>query len=211
LSAFRGAFPEAMAPNKMLISKKKQSVESMIQKALNRRSEVKSILVSQAPLAVTALGTVSNMTSNIGQGDDINQRNGDTILTQGYTLNFRFRAITTDQTVRFILFRDNFNLGTTPGVSDVLATALYRSEYNPMFVVQQKRFTILLDSFLDSNINGETLKTQTKRLPSSGKIFYNGAAVAGASNGRGAIFLLVIGDATTGLHEYTLQIRYMDV
>lgn len=200
-----------MAPTMKSMSKKRQSVQSMIQKALNRRSEVKSILVSQAPLAVSALGTVSNMTSNIGQGDDINQRNGDTILSQGYTLNFRFRAITTDQTVRFILFRDNFNLGTTPGVGDVLATALYRAEYNPLFVVQQKRFTILLDTFLDSNINGETLKTTTKRIPSSGKIFYNGAAVAGASNGRGAIFLLVIGDASTGLHEYTLQIRYMDV
>lgn len=200
-----------MAPIRNTRSKKKQSVETMIQKALNRRSEVKSILVSQSPLAVSAAGTVSNMTSNIGQGDDVNQRNGDTILSQGYTLNYRFRAITTDQTVRFILFRDNFNLGTTPGVSDVLAAPLYRAEYNPLFVVQQKRFTILHDSFLDSNINGETLKTTTKRIPSSGKIYYNGAAVAGASNGRGAIFLLVIGDASTGLHEYTLQIRYMDV
>jgi hypothetical protein len=192
-------------------TKKSMSVENKIQRALNKRSEIKSVLVSQSPLAVSALGTVSNMSSNIGQGDDVNQRNGDTILTQGYTLNFRFRAVTTDQTVRFILFRDNFNLGTTPGVSDVLASPLYRAEYNPLFVVQQKRFTILLDTFLDSNLNGETLKTMSKRIPPSGKIFYNGAAVAGASNGRGAIFLLVIGDASTGLHEYTLQIRYMDV
>lgn len=200
-----------MARHNKTSTNKMAAVQSMIQKALNKRSEVKSILISQSPLAVTALGTVSNMSSFIGQGDDVNQRNGDTILSQGYTLNFRFRAITTDQTVRFILFRDNFNLGTSPGVTDVLAAPLYRAEYNPLFVVQQKRFTILLDTFLDSNLNGETLKTITKRLPSSGKIYYNGAAVAGASNGRGAIFLLVIGDASTGLHEFTLQIRYMDV
>lgn len=200
-----------MAPSRRNMSKKGRSVASQIQKALNRRTEIKSILVSQAPLAVSPLGTVSNMSSTIGQGDDINQRNGDVILSQGYTLNFRFRAITTDQTARFILFRDNFNLGTTPAVTEVLAAALYRSEYNPIAVVQQKRFTILLDSFLDSNINGETLKTITKKIPSSGKIFYNGTAAAGASNGRGAIFILVIGDASTGLHEYTLQIRYMDV
>lgn len=192
-------------------TKKSMSVENKIQRALNKRSEIKSILVSQTPLAVATAGTVSNMTSNIGQGDDVNQRNGDTILSQGYTMNFRFRAVTTDQTVRFILLRDNFNLGTTPGVTDVLAAASYRAEYNPLFVVQQKRFTILLDTFLDSNLNGETLKTMTKKIPPSGKIYYNGAAVAGASNGRGAIFLLVIGDAATGLHEYTLQIRYMDV
>jgi hypothetical protein len=182
-----------------------------IAKAFYRRLEVKSILVSQAPTTISATGNTNNITSTIAQGDDVNQRNGDTIQSAGGTLNFRFRAVGTDQTARFIVVRDNFNQGAGIAVTDVLASPLYRSEYNPLTVLQQKRFTILMDKFVDSNLNGETLKTMTCKIAPSGKIFFNGAASAGASNGRGALFLVVIGDAATGQYEFTFQVKWNEV
>lgn len=186
------------------------SVASVVSRVLARRAEVKSILVSQAPTVISSTGAISNLSSTIAQGDDVNQRNGDMIISHGSTMNFRFRAVGTDQTARFIVVRDNFNLGTAPAVTDILATPLYRAEFNPLTVVQQKRFTILMDKYLDSNLNGETLKTVSMNIPPSGKIYFNGAGAVGTSNGRGALFLLVIGDAATGMFEFTYQIRFID-
>lgn len=199
-----------MAKGKGNSSRASSRVQAEVQRALKKRAEVKSILVSQAPTVISSTGSVSNITSTIAQGDDINQRNGDMIISHGATLNFRFRAISTDQTARFIVVRDNFNQGVAPVITDVLATPLYRSEFNPTNVIQQKRFTILLDRFLDSNLNGETLKTKTCTIPPHGRIYYNGGAAVGTSNGRGAIFLFVIGDAATGMYEFTYQVRYID-
>jgi hypothetical protein len=187
------------------------NLHNEIAKAFYRRLEVKSVLVSQSPTLISSTGSSNNITSTTAQGDDINQRNGDTIQSAGGVLNFRFRAIGTDQTARFIVVRDNFNIGSGIAVSDVLAAPLYRSEYNPLTVLQQKRFTILMDKFVDSNLNGETLKTMTCKIPPHGKIYYNGAASAGTSNGRGAIFLIVIGDATTGMYEFTYQVKFNEV
>jgi hypothetical protein len=190
---------------------RKSGLQREIAKAFKNRLEVKSILVSQSPTLISSTGTSNNITSTIAQGDDRNQRNGDTILSAGGILNFRFRAITTDQTARFLVVRDNFNQGAGIAVTDVLESPLYRSEYNALTVLQQKRFTILLDKMVDSNLNGETLKTISCKIPPSGKIYYNGAASAGTSNGRGALFLIVIGDATTGLYEYTFQVKWNDM
>jgi hypothetical protein len=199
----------------MAMRKRNQAVSSNLQRQIARafkhRLEVKSILVSQSPTTISSTGTVWNLTSNVAQGDDRNQRNGDTIQSAGSVLNFRFRAVTTDQTSRFLVVRDNFNQGTGIAVTDVLESPLYRSEYNALTVLQQKRFTILLDTFLDSNLNGETLKTHATKIAPSGKIYYNGAAAVGASNGRGALFLVVIGDTSTGSYEFTYQQKWNDM
>lgn len=199
-----------MAPTrKTSHSKAKMGLE--IARAFKNRLEVKSVLISQAPTVISAPGIVQNISSNVAQGDDRNQRNGDTIISAGGTLNFRFRAVATDQTARFIVVRDNFNQGAGIAVTDVLESPLYRSEYNALTVLQQKRFTILLDQFVDSNLNGETLKTKTSKITPHGKVYYNGAAAVGASNGRGAIFLIIIGDAATGLYEFTYQFKWNDM
>jgi hypothetical protein len=190
---------------------RKSVIHNEIAKAFYKRLEVKSILVSQSPTLISSTGASNNITSTIAQGDDLNQRNGDTIQSAGGILNFRFRAVTTDQTARFIVVRDNFNQGAGIAVTDVLESPLYRSEYNAKTVLQQKRFTILMDKFLDSNLNGETLKTVSCKIAPHGKIYYNGAASAGTSNGRGALFLIVIGDAATGLYEFTYQVKWNEV
>jgi hypothetical protein len=183
---------------------------SKVQRMFVRSLEHKVNLLSQASTTITNTGALSSLTSVIAQGDDINQRSGDQITIRKFTINFRFGAVTTNQTCRFIVVRDMMNQGAAPAVTDVLAAALYRSEYNPTLVVQQKRFLVVHDEFIDSNLNGETLQTRVVVRNSPNKVFYNGAAAAGTSNGKGSYWILVIGDAITGLYEYTSQIWYTD-
>lgn len=185
-------------------------IQRLVHKAIENKMEHKTNVVSQAPTLISAAGGIAPLSQSIFQGDDFFSRTGDMITIVQNKLNFRFRAVATDQTGRFVVFRDNMNIGSVPAVTDVLAIASYRSEYNPLLVIQQKRFTILSDTFLDSNLNGETLKTRALRLGPSGKCFYNGPTNAAASNGKGAIFLLIIGDAATGFFEYTSQITFTD-
>ncbi len=193
---------------------KQKSVDSKISKAIQRafrsRLETKVNILNVSPTAISAAGAVYNLSNAIVQGDDYNNRTGDMITSVGSTLNFRFRAIGTDQTARFIVVRDDINTGVTPAVTDILETPIYRSEFNARTTIQQKRFKVLMDAYIDSNLNGETLKTVTKTISPHGKTFYNGGTAVVASNGKGSLFLLVIGDASTGLLEFTWQQRFVD-
>ena len=164
-------------------------------------------LVSTTNTNATA-GVVNNLTNGIIQGDDINQRSGDQIHIVSHKLHVRASAITVSQTFRFIWFRDNMNRGTTPTVLEVLNTANYMSQYSPA-PLQQKRFTILRDFSLNCNLTGESIKSRTIQLPGM-DVYYNAATAVAAANGPGAIFLLTIGDALTGLFDFSYEPVYTD-
>lgn len=172
-------------------------------------SEVKRFtLVNTLNLNATA-GTVLNLSNGIIQGDDVSQRAGDKIRMTKQMLRVRASAITVSQTFRFIWFKDNTNRGTTPGVTEVLNSANFMAQYNPVTMLQH-RFTILKDMVLDCNLSGESIKHLVVQHGGT-SCFYNGATAVAASNGPGAIFLLVIGDAITGTWDVGYEAHYLDL
>jgi len=170
--------------------------------------KVKSINASGANTGVA--GTVINLTNGIVEGDDIFDRSGTKIFVSKIEARFRATAVINSQTTRFIIFRDLFNQGTTPAVSDVLPVATVTSHYSDTRYVQQKRIVILDDWVVDVNIAGEAVKTRKFGRQNAGAVYYNGATAVAGSNGKGSIFLLVIGTAATGTYDYDITMVFND-
>lgn len=166
-------------------------------------------MTSNVGIASTTVGTVVNLTNGIVQGDDVSQRSGDKIKLVTNKFHFRSTALLTSQSFRVIIFRDNMNRGTTPAVTEVLNSANFMVMYNPVTMLQG-RFKIVKDVTLDCNVNGEAIKhfyLTWKGAP----CFYNGATAGAASNGPGALFFLMIGEAGSGLFDYSYEAQYLDV
>lgn len=172
-------------------------------------AEIKRFVNLSSGNSSTTVGTVINLTNGIIQGDDINQRTGQQIKILKNTLHFRATALLTSQSFRLIVFKDNDNRGTTPAVTEVLNSANFMAMYNPT-PLQQGRFKIFKDVTLDCNLNGEAIK----HIYFSWKgvtCFYNGATAVAASNGPGALFYLMIGEAGSGLFDHSFECKYLDM
>jgi hypothetical protein len=151
-----------------------------------------------------------NLTNNVAQGDNFADRTGDKITLVHTLMKTRFTAVGLSQTARFILFSDRFNQGTTPAITDVLQNNNFLAGYNQPIVVQQRRMVIHRDWTIDCNIAGEAIKSHSFTLGRTGDVYYNGTTAVAASNGRGAMFLLVIGSLSTGLYDLMIESQYTD-
>lgn len=180
-----------------------------VKNLLKSTAETKRFVTSSTGVASTTVGTVVNLTNGIVQGDDINQRAGHTIKLTKNKLHFRATALLTSQSFRLIVFKDMTNRGTTPAVTEVLNSANFMVMYNPT-TVQQGRFKIIRDVTLDCNLNGEAIKHIYVTWKGT-SCFYNGATAVAASNGPGALFFLMIGEAGSGLFDYSYEAQYLDM
>ena len=194
---------------RMFAKRNKYTTASDVRNILRGNAELKRFVLLSTTNSNTTTGTVINLTNGIIQGDDLNQRSGDQVKVQKHTLHVKASAITVNQSFRFILFKDNMNRGTTPGVAEILNTANYLSQYNTV-TKQQNRFTILRDFMLDCNVAGESIKSRVVNAKGH-RVSYNGATAVAASNGPGAIFLLVIGDSLTGQYDLSYESVYLDL
>lgn len=179
-------------------------------KVLLSTAEKKIKIVANAVANTSTTGTVINISNNVVEGDDIFDRSGTKITVTESMIRYRAIAVASSQTTRFILFRDVMNQGTTPTVSDVLPNVSVIGNFSDTRYYQQKRFHIINDWIVDVNINGEAIKTQTFINKNVGAVLYNGPTNVAASNGKGAIFLLVIGSAATGFYEYNSTLLFND-
>lgn len=186
------------------------TVANIVNRVLAKRTEHKVLGISSSGIAVVTTGAIVSITTPIVEGDDINQRNGTTIRLGRIRVLYRGTSVTTSSSVRFILFRDMMNQGTTPAVVDVLPSTSWISMYSDVREIQQKRFHIVHDITLDLPIAGENVKTFTKDLPLSGLVYFNGATNVSTANGKGSLFLLVIGNAVSTNYDYAIQLVYTD-
>jgi hypothetical protein len=190
-------------------SRKRVATIADVKQIIRGQAEIKRYVLLSTGNSNTTTGNVINLSNGIVQGDDITNRAGDQIRMIRHQLHVRGSAITVNQTFRFIWFKDNTNRGTTPSVIELLNSASYFAQYNPV-TLQQSRFTILGDLSLDCSINGESIKS--KMLNRKGKLVsYNGATAVAGSNGPGAVFVLVIGDSLTGLYDIAYEAHYTDL
>ncbi len=180
-----------------------------IKNAITNLAEKKVVVVGNSAVTITTAGTVINLSNNVAQGDEFFNRSGDKITVLKQLLKFRFVAITNSQTCRVILIKDNFNQGNTPVIGEILA-GNFLSSYQQLTVMQQRRFSILQDFSLDCNLNGETVKSKWCSVNKPHQVWFNGSTSVSASNGRGALFLVVIGSNSTGTYDFSWESTYND-
>lgn len=198
--------------NKKMVTrptKSRLATVSDVKRILRDQAELKRYVLVSVTNGNTTAGSVTNLSNGIIQGDDLTQRAGDQIRAVRHILSVRATAITVSQTFRFILFKDNNNRGTVPTVLEVLSNVNFMSPYAPA-PLQQHRITILKDFKLNCSLTGESIKSRTLTLPGN-LVSYNGATAVAASNGPGALFLLVIGDSNVGLWDFSYEAHYTDI
>lgn len=191
-------------------SKKAGNVARLVREYMLSIAEDKVNSLNVVGTTSSTAGIIYNISNNIVQGDNIFERTGTKIYLTKFHIYYRCFAITNPQSFRFILFRDMFNQGTTVTVTDVLPTGTWLSQYSDVRQIQQKRFEILDDWVVDSNTQGEVIRSRNRTLKGRWPVLYNGATAVATANGKGTVFLLVIGSAITGAYDWRIQMEFND-
>lgn len=188
----------------------KVNIAGEIQRVLLRRQEHKVFSTQLAGVTISPTGTVIPFSEFIVEGSDVNQRSGTTIRTIKQFLKFTVSTTTVSQSARLILFRDLFNTGTLPTVTEVLPATNMLSHFSDIRQQQQRRYHILMDRMFDVSIAGNSIHSEAHEFSFKGNVYYNAATAVVGANGRGSIFLLVIGNSNTALYDYDWQCVYSD-
>lgn len=159
---------------------------------------------------VTSTGAITSLT-NIGEGNDYNQRDGNSILCQSVGLRAvcKINPSATTTWVRCMIFADNDQRGVDPAVTDILETASYIS---PLNHVVGKRFKVLYDKVMSLSINGTEARNFKVWIPYNRHVKYTSTAGADASAYEGNLFLLLISNEPTNtpVVSWYHRLRYTD-
>lgn len=136
----------------------------------------------------------------IAQGDNDNQRNGNSILAKSVFIRIRMQmsgATNTFGFMRVIVFIDNMQLGTLPTVTDVLQTNDVGSPLNIRSTSDQ-RFTILKDHMFKF-AGGQENQVQMWKLykPLTHHIKYGGSTASQSDQRNGNLYILYVTQANT--------------
>jgi hypothetical protein len=164
--------------------------------------------------ATAATGTVWALSQGIIQGDAVNSRDGTQVTIQ--SINIRVDVFMPTATiaagVRVIIFSDTQNNGSLPAVVDVLDNASYISPYS---IIQQvtRRFRVHADSMRNLTAGGTQQVVFNVNRSFTQKVSYNGSTDVAASNGKNALFMLIITDVGSGFptYDFSHNIRYLDM
>lgn len=165
----------------------------------------------------SATATVLNL-SNIGEGNDYNQRDGNSILVQSIQGRFilQMHPSATQTLFRCIIFRDNDQRGTDPTVADLLESTsnpLYFT--SPLLHYVSRRFTIFHDwSFVLDSAKATTKEWKYFKRFTHGQyhIKYSSTTGADASNWEGALYMMIFSSENTNQPTFTVyhRMRYTD-
>lgn len=152
----------------------------------------------------------------IGQGNDYNQRNGNSIKAKSILQRLILSASTMTSSVarvRCILYRDFENKQATPSVTDLLET---NHPLSPINHINGTRFKILFDEtyqMVNSINSPQYTKVLVKYIPLKQrphmKYASTGTTVASADEGS-VYFIIVTDDATGPAAILNTRIRYYD-
>jgi len=160
-------------------------------------------------------GTILPLTQSIIQGDTAQMRDGNSINLVEYDFVWQSQLNTSANFdwVRLIIFIDNFNTGSYPTTTNILMSAVTGSPLE-RFVFITKRYRVLFDQVCTLTSSGSNKITHIKHKIKlkDHHVEYLGATSAEASNGAGALFALVLGDAASNFSAYSLNgtVKYYD-
>lgn len=178
-------------------------------------SEKKSFSTSQSVQNVNYNGTIFPL-SQISQGDAIDERVGNSILSKALLIKYAWRGNFASEQynhVRFMVFMDTMNTGTIPTVADVLNSIGSSNAPNSHLTrinAMQFRFKILHDEAYILCQYGESAKTKSVYIKLDQHLKYTGTS--GTDEGKNQIYVLVIGDNNTNLPNisYISKLKYYD-
>lgn len=171
-------------------------------------------------LTCTQTGTVGYLTS-IGQGDNITDREGDSIKVQSFSIRGHVRrdsaaASTAVDVVRLLVVRDLQNQGAAPTAADVLETlGTSKSPYQYVDFLNgndlNKRFTIVWEYYTSLDLY-HPIKTYEFSTNHDCHVFYRGSTSAQTSAGNGTYYLIAVSSANTAtpILECTSRLRFTD-
>lgn len=206
-----------MAPLRIKRNSKKQYQKpssSEVLRVVRSLAEKKVYVGGATGQTTSAAGTVWALSQGITQGDAVNSRDGTQITVQNVhvRVDVFMPTATIAAGVRVIIFSDTQNNGSLPSVVDVLNSASYIAPYS---IIQQvtKRFRVHADSMRNLTAGGTQQVVFSINRSFTQKISYNGTTDVAASNGKNAIFMLVITDVGAGFptYDFTHNIRYLDM
>jgi hypothetical protein len=166
----------------------------------------------------TTYGTTPAVISltNIAQGNDFNNRDGNSILLQSLQLKADIKHDMNKQgcdNIRVILFQDNDQRGTDPAAGDLLETGSGFSWLNA-FVSHNagSRFNILYDRKIKVSDQDQTKSIKLIRKFYSNHVKYTGTTAADSSTYKGALFMLVVSDENTTppAMSWGVRVRFTD-
>jgi len=142
-------------------------------------------------------GTVSTV-SSIAQGLDYTNRVGDSIKIQYMEFKFRWTigASATNSFVRVMVVRDLDGYGSTPALTDILATA---NVLSPINYLHKDRFSVLFDEVEVLTSANNTSSVGAYLTPHAGHIKYLGTSSSTASNGKGSVYMVFLGSEATNV------------
>lgn len=187
-------------------------VRNMIKSTLVNNQELKRFTIVSLGNAATTAGTVSTISQGIIQGDTVSTRDGNQAVLK--RIVFRYNQISalasTTTSLRFILFSDSQANGVVPTVADVLDSPFVVSAYAPSQFMSN-RFKIIKDVVHSTTLTAATYSiNHVFDMKMHTKLTFLGPTSVAASNGKNAVYLLVIGDNTGATYGVGFDLHFTD-
>ena len=153
----------------------------------------------------TSTGIVYHLTATT-QGDTSSNRDGDSIKLTSEQFKIGVQVGSTNTQIRIILFQDNENAGTNPGITDLLEA---NNVYSPLLHTNGRRFKVLHDIYDSLNTVNSVNKHYNFYEKMDSHIKYNGAGTR-----EGNIYIAFLSEQATGAASPTgyiyNRIRFID-
>lgn len=169
-----------------------------IRKLINIETKFHDVTISATDVSTTAIIQPLSMTA---QGLTSTDRIGDSIKLQHieYALSFSCVSGSID-TIRVILFRDLDNMGSAPVVTDVLEAA---NAWSPRKFNKLERISVLADDLIVLDVITHYQQVIKHAMAHGGHVKYLGTEANAASNGKGSLYLLILGNLTGNMPKVT--------
>ncbi len=150
---------------------------------------------------VSSTGSITAL-SQIATGTNYTDRVGDSIKLQRleFTMKYLMNTSSTGTVLRIIVFRDLYQQGSDPTITNVIGGA---SPLNPKNFLLRDRFSFLFDDLVFMSNVGDDGGVIRFTMPHEGHVRYIGTTATAASNGFGSIYMLLISDEATNTPSVT--------
>lgn len=166
----------------------------------------KKYLDTSVGTTIDNAGTITNLTAT-SQGDDVANRNGNSILGKTLYLRFHMYRATantaTTNTMRVMLVKDMENTGSAPTVTDILQSA---SVDAALHVDHLSRYQVLRDKVFTMSLSGTDGTAQHWYVRVNDHVKYTGSANTDIYKNQ--VYLLLLSSESTNPPTMSLASRF---
>lgn len=192
---------------------RRYSVADIAQSAWKGVKMLKGLVNTEKHYLDTAISTATSsagsvtLISGVAQGDDVNNRQGNSVLGKSMYCSYSIarNAANTNvaNNVRIVVFKDLSNIGTTPTVGDILASA---SVIAPLNVDHTSRYQILRDDRIALTLNGSGSRFSKHYIRVNDHLKFTGSLATDVYTN--ALYVLVITDQASSQPTFDANYRF---